>query len=125
MIEAASAGTHGYHVGEPPDPRTVEAATARGFDLTTQRARRVRREDFTDFDLILAMDRDHYAHLVAMRPNEARAEVRLFLDYHPKSKGGDVPDPYYGGPDGFERVLDMVEETARVILDEMRQRLKP
>ena len=96
-VEADSAGTHDYHVGEPPDPRTVKAAAARGFDLSAQRARRVNRADFQSFDLILAMDRSHFAHLNAMRPPDARAQVKLFLDYHPSGTLQDVPDPYYGG----------------------------
>ncbi len=119
-IETDSAGTHGYHIGEGPDPRTVKAAAARGFDLSTLRARRVTREDFERFDLILAMDQGHFAHLDAMRPNGARAQVKLFLDYHPGGKLKDVPDPYYGGPQGFEEVLDMVEETSRALLAQLR-----
>ncbi len=122
-IEADSAGTHGYHVGEPPDPRTVETAAARGFDLSALRARRVQPDDFQRFDLILAMDQGHYTHLAAMRPTNARAEVRLFLDYHPASKAKDVPDPYYGGRTGFENVLDMVEEASRGLRDALRVRI--
>lgn len=119
-MQADSAGTHDYHVGEPPDRRTVDAAAARGFDLSALRARRVRREDFHDFDLILAMDQSHYAHLSRMRPMDARAEMKLFLDYHPSEQLKDVPDPYYGGREGFERVLDMVEETNRALLTRLR-----
>ncbi|MBY0511750.1 MAG: low molecular weight phosphotyrosine protein phosphatase [Rhodospirillaceae bacterium] len=119
-IETDSAGTHGYHIGEEPDPRTVKAAAARGFNLSALRARRVTREDFEKFDLILAMDRGHFAHLDAMRPNGARAQVKLFLDYHPGGKLKDVPDPYYGGPQGFEDVLDIVEETSRALLARLR-----
>ena len=120
-MQADSAGTHDYHVGEPPDRRTVDAAAARGFDLSTLRARRVRREDFYNFDLILAMDQSHYAHLVRMRPADARAQVKLYLDYHPSGELKDVPDPYYGGREGFERVLDMVEETSRALLAQLRR----
>lgn len=116
MIESRSAGTHGYHIGEAPDPRTVAAAKRRGFDLSAQRAQKVRAEDFQTYDLILAMDRGHLAHLEALRPNGAKAEVRLFLDYHPDGKLKDVPDPYYGGPDGFENVLDMIEHASKVLL---------
>ena len=115
-VEADSAGTHDYHVGEPPDPRTVKAAAARGFDLSTLRARRVIAADFQTFDLILAMDRGHFAHLNAMRPPDARAQVKLFLAYHPSGALQDVPDPYYGGHEGFEHVLDMVEQTSRALL---------
>jgi protein-tyrosine phosphatase len=123
-IESASAGTHGYHIGEPPDPRTVAAAKQRGFDLSGQRARKVRKEDFETYDLILAMDRDHFAHLDSMRPNNARAQVKLFLDYHPERKHPDVPDPYYGGAEGFEHVLDMIEHASKALLAEIAADLK-
>jgi protein-tyrosine phosphatase len=115
-----SAGTHAYHVGEPPDPRSVSAGAARGFDMTSLRARKIRAEDFRVFDLILAMDRSHHDHLEALKPNDARAAVKLFLDYHPKLRGGDVPDPYYGGRDGFTQVLDMIEETSARLLAEIK-----
>ncbi len=124
MIVSASAGTHGYHIGEAPDPRTVAAAKRRGFDLSAQRAQKVRAEDFQTYDLILAMDRGHLAHLEALRPNGAKAEVRLFLDYHPESAFKDVPDPYYGGPDGFEHVLDMIEQASKALLGQMSAGLK-
>lgn len=124
MIESASAGTHAYHVGEPPDPRTVATARKRGFDLSAQRARKVRREDFQTYDLILAMDEDHFDHLSALRPHDARAEVRLFLDYHPARTHTGVPDPYYGGADGFELVLDMIEEASKALLKDVSTGLK-
>ncbi|HCX15214.1 MAG TPA: phosphotyrosine protein phosphatase [Rhodospirillaceae bacterium] len=116
-----SAGTHSYHVGNPPDPRTVRAAANRGIDLSNQRARRVRREDFHKFDLILAMDRSHLEHLRALRPKDSLAEVRLFLDYHPSEILKDVPDPYYGGDNGFEDVLDMIEQTITQLIKILRQ----
>jgi protein-tyrosine phosphatase len=122
-FEADSAGTHGYHVGEPPDPRTVDAAAARGFDLSGLRARKINRDDFRTFDFILAMDRSHYAHLEAMRPEGARAELKLFLAYHPDGTLQDVPDPYYGGHEGFARVLDMVEQTSRALLARLKSGL--
>ncbi len=121
-VVADSAGTHSYHVGEPPDSRTVQAAANRGIDLSGQRARRVRTEDFQAFDLILAMDRGHFAHLQALQPNGARAEVRLFLDYHPSAELKDVPDPYYGGAHGFEDVLDMVEQATAALIEQIKQR---
>ncbi len=119
LIEIESAGTHDYHVGDPPDPRTVKAAAARGFDLSALRARKVTRSDFQNFDLILAMDESHLAHLQALRPKDARAEVKLFLAYHPVESGKpltNVPDPYYGGPEGFEQVLDLVERASAGLL---------
>ena len=121
-ITADSAGTHGYHVGDPPDPRSSAAAAARGFDLSTLRARKVTTTDFHEFDLILAMDRGHFAHLAAMQPKTARAEVKLFLDFHP-ARGKDVPDPYYGGPEGFNDVLDMIEQASATLLAHAKGRL--
>ena len=118
-----SAGTHDYHVGDPPDPRSVAAAQARGFDMSQLRARKVRREDFHTFDLILAMDSDHHAHLTALRPNNAKAEVRLFLEYHPRKRVRDVPDPYYGGPEGFVTVLDLIEAASANLLAEIKRSL--
>lgn len=119
-----SAGTHAYHVGEPPDPRSVQCGATRGFDMKALRARKVRAEDFRLFDLILAMDSDHHDHLVALQPNGSKAEVKLFLDYHPQMKGGDVPDPYYGGAQGFTDVLDMIEEASKHLLAEISGRFK-
>ncbi len=116
-VEADSAGTHGYHVGEPPDERAQAKAAGRGYDLSDQSARRVRERDFHDFDLIVAMDRGHLAQLRRLAPRDGRAEVRLFLDFAgPAHRGRDVPDPYYGGLNGFEDVLDLVEAGARGIL---------
>lgn len=115
-ITADSAGTHGYHIGDPPDPRSCAAAAARGFDLSALRARKVTARDFQDFDLILAMDRSHFAHLEAMRPKGARADLKLYLDFHPDSRTKDVPDPYYGGPEGFAQVLDMIEAASKKLL---------
>ncbi len=121
-VTADSAGTHSYHVGEPPDPRTVQAAASHGIDLANQRARRVRTEDFQQFDLILAMDRGHLSHLQALQPNESRAEVKLFLEYHPSGKLKDVLDPYYGGVRRFEEVLHMVEQAAARLVAHIQQR---
>ena len=121
MVTIASAGTHGYHVGEPPDERSQAAALRRAVDISTQRARRVARADFTEFDLILAMDRGHYRALRSLAPPSAAERVRLFLDYAPELGLKDVPDPYYGGPDGFEDVLDMIETAAAALLEDLRR----
>jgi len=118
-VRVASAGTHGYHVGESPDPRAVEHAARRGYDLSAQRASQVARKDFEAFDYILAMDRGHLRLLRAMQPPGSRARLGLFLDASERWKGEDVPDPYYGGPEDFERVLDMVEEAAARWLDRL------
>ncbi len=113
-----SAGTHAYHVGEPPDRRSVAAARERGYDLSTIRARRVNDEDYHRFDLILAMDQDNLEQLVGWRPDDARADVKLLLDYasDERYRGASVPDPYYGGAKGFEHVLDLVEDATEQLL---------
>lgn len=113
-IHVESRGTHDYHVGEPPDARAQRHALRRGYDLSRQRARHVSVEDFAAFDLIVAMDRGHLGLLEQACPAQHRAKLRLFLPE------GDVPDPYYGGPGGFEAVLDIVEEGCRRLLDEIR-----
>jgi protein-tyrosine phosphatase len=124
-VEVRSAGTHDYHVGECPDPRTMKHATRRGYDLTSQRAMQVSHRHFHEFDYILAMDRGHLRQLEAIAPPGARARLGLFLDASTRWKGEDVPDPYYGGAEGFERVLDMVEEAARAWLDIIEAELDP
>jgi len=116
-IDFDSAGTHSYHEGEPPDARSIEAAARRGIDLSNQRARRVRTDDFETFELILAMDRGHEKILKRQAPESALSRVRLFLGYAPHLGTPDVPDPYYGAGDGFEQVLDMVETAAGGLID--------
>jgi protein-tyrosine phosphatase len=116
-VHIASAGTHDYHVGEAPDPRAVKHARRRGYDLSDLRASQVGHDDFFRYDFILAMDRGHLRMLRAIAPPNARAQVDLFLEASASWKGEDVPDPYYGGPEGFERVLDMAEEAAERWLD--------
>lgn len=116
---ADSAGTHSYHVREPPDPRTQHAALARGVDLSDLRARKVVAADFTRFDHILAMDHGHLAQLRRIAPSGTTAALRLFLDDAPGLEGREVPDPYYGGPDGFEQVLDLCEAGSRGLLDRL------
>ena len=116
-VVVRSAGTHDYHVGEGPDPRTVKHARRRGYDLSSQRAMQVRREHFHEFDYILAMDRGHLRLLRSMAPQDARARLGMFLEASARWKDEDVPDPYYGGAEEFERVLDMVEEAAGRWLD--------
>ncbi len=118
-IAVDSAGTHGYHQDAPPDSRAQAAAERRGYSIGGLRARRVVSEDFERFDLILAMDSDNLAVLKEMAPSDSRAQLRLFLDYSPDQPGADVPDPYYGGATGFERVLDLIEETIDRLVDEL------
>jgi len=124
-VRVASAGTHDYHVGDSPDPRTLKHAKKRGYDLSAQRAAQVTRDDFQDHDYILAMDRTHLRILRGMQPEGSRARVGLFLEASGQWKGEDVPDPYYGGAEGFERVLDMVEEAAQRWLDRFEAELDP
>ena len=120
-IAADSAGTHGYHVGEAPDERARAAARRRGIDIGGLSARRVRRGDFTEFDYVLAMDRGNYRELVRLCPPGAPARLGLYLDFAPDLGGREVPDPYYGGADGFERVLDMVEAAAHGLITHIRR----
>jgi protein-tyrosine phosphatase len=115
-ILAESAGTHGYHIGEPPDPRAQGAAALRGYDLSGLRARRVDRSDFQRFDLIIAMDRGHFAMLSGMAQPSTAHKLRLMMSYASAFQEKDVPDPYYGSPQDFERALDMLEDAARGLL---------
>jgi protein-tyrosine phosphatase len=124
-VQVRSAGTHDYHVGESPDPRTVKHASKRGYDLSTQRAQQVMNEHFHECDYILAMDRGHLRILKGLAPGDAKARLGMFLEASARWKGEDVPDPYYGGVDGFERVLDMVEEAAERWLDRIEAELDP
>jgi len=126
LIACASAGTHGYHVGEPPDLRTQEAARRRGYDLSAQRAQKVEPADFNSYDLVLAMDQDNMFFLSRIKPKDARTSPQLFLDYVgvPSAHAGapsEVADPYYGGEQGFERVLDVIEDGAARLLDMLKK----
>lgn len=122
FIEVDSAGTHGYHVGEPPDRRSQSAALKRGIDISAQRARQVQPIDFKRFDLLLAMDRDHLAVLSRDCPPEYREKLGLFMRYASRFKVDEVPDPYYGGTQGFEIVLDMIEDAASGLIANLRIR---
>lgn len=121
QIRAESAGTHAYHIGEPPDKRATEAAQRRGVDLSPQRARRVSPEDFEGFDYVLAMDQSNYDDLLEICLPEHTRKLRLFLGYAPDLPVRELPDPYYGGVTGFERVLDLIEEAAAGLLADIRQ----
>jgi protein-tyrosine phosphatase len=123
-LEVDSAGTADYHVGAPPDPRTRQAAARRGYDLSSLRARIVEPTDFERFDLILAMDRENLGVLRRRAPAAVHERLRLLLEFAPEGAAEDVPDPYYGGPNGFEEVLDLVEAAARGLLAHLRQRAR-
>ena len=121
-IRIDSAGTHAYHEGEPPDPRAALAALRRGINISNQKARAVQPSDFHAFDFILAMDEDNLALLEGMRPENSRAQVELFLNYSKGSRDSSIPDPYYGGSTGFERVLDMLVEAGRGLMEHLQRR---
>ena len=116
-VEVDSAGTHGYHVGEAPDPRTSKAAAKRGYDLSALRARKLEPEDFLNFDLILAMDAGHLEIMQRACPAEHRAKLGLLMSYARSSEAVEVSDPYYGGEKGFEVVLDYCENAVRGLLE--------
>ncbi|MBL0140979.1 MAG: low molecular weight phosphotyrosine protein phosphatase [Betaproteobacteria bacterium] len=114
-----SAGTIDYHEGEAPDPRAIEHAARRGYDLSDLRARQITYADFHQFDRILAMDRGHLRELKGEAPKGTLSRISRFLDHSGRWPGMDVPDPYYGGERGFEEVLDMVEEASARLLEEI------
>lgn len=120
-IEIDSAGTHAYHVGKPPDLRAQEAARRRGIDLSGLRGRRATPVDLERFDYVLAMDEENLRNLMAIAPPEHAGKIRLFLEFAPHRPEREVPDPYYGGEAGFERVLDMIEEAAEGLLAHLRR----
>ena len=121
QIQIDSAGTHAYHIGKQPDPRSQEVARRNGLDLSYQRARQVNREDFELFDYILAMDRDNLAILTQHAGEAYRHKVRLFLEYAPEVKQEEVPDPYYGGPEGFDHVYRLVDAASQGLLAAIRR----
>ncbi len=119
-IRADSAGIGDWHVGAPPDRRAIAAARRRGYDLAALRARQVEVADFARFGWILAMDRGNLRELEAMRPHAFTGHLGLFLDLAPGLGVREVPDPYYGGTDGFERVLDLVEKASAALIERLR-----
>ncbi len=122
-IEIDSAGTHAYHIGEPPDRRSQQTARSRGYDLSSQRARLALAGDFERFEYVVAMDRENQKNLLAICPPGYQERLHLFLDFAPQLGVQDVPDPYYGGPQGFEQVFDLVEAASAGLLAEIRTRL--
>lgn len=120
-IEIDSAGTHDYHIGEAPDSRTQLAAKQRGYDMSGLRGRQVEAADFSKFDYVLAMDDANLSILKRMRPHNALSHLGLFLEFAERHAEREVPDPYYGGAAGFERVLDMVEDAANGLLQHIKK----
>jgi len=119
LIEIDSAGTHDYHIGAPPDERSRKAAAERGYDMSKLRGRQVCAADFVAFERILAMDEDNLSLLKRRCPDTHRHKLGLFMEYSQTFTTREVPDPYYGGSDGFKQVLDMVEDAAQGLLAEV------
>lgn len=119
-IHIDSAGTSGWHIGEPPDTRAQQAAKRRGIDLSTLQGRKVESNDFKAFDYILAMDSRNQADLLAQAPAGGSERVHMLLSFAPERPEREVPDPYYGGDDGFEAVLDMIEAASQGLLEDIR-----
>jgi protein-tyrosine phosphatase len=118
-FELDSAGMGDWHIGQAPDTRAQAAARNRGMDISGQRARQVTSSDYERFDLLLAMDNSNYDELIALAPKSELHKVRLFLDYAPKAGTRNVPDPFYGGSEGFDHALDLIEAAARGLLAEL------
>ncbi|MEE9492498.1 MAG: low molecular weight protein-tyrosine-phosphatase [Gammaproteobacteria bacterium] len=123
VIEIDSAGTHAFHVGEPPDSRATSTARLRNIDLSTQRARKVNDRDYEVYDYILAMDNSNLEDLRIRCPEEHQLKLYRLLDFSRKAEISEVPDPYYGGSKGFERVLDLVEDGAEGLLKHIQSKL--
>jgi protein-tyrosine phosphatase len=124
LFEIDSAGMGDWHKGEAPDHRAQKAALGRGVDISGQAARKVELQDFEDFDLVLAMDGSNIEDLHDIAPHAARAKIRRFLDYAPQVGTQDVPDPYYGGTEGFDHALDLIEAAAQGLLAELTEETK-
>ena len=121
-IAIDSAGTHDYQVGQPPDPRAIAHARSRGYELADRCARQIDFDDFDRFEWILAMDQRNLDELEAMRPRRFRGHLGLFLDFAPESGSLEVPDPYNGEAEDFDRVIDLAERGAAALLDAVRRK---
>ncbi len=122
FVEVASAGTHDYHVGNPADQRSHQAALGRGVDMSSHRAQHLKKEHFDYYDYILVMDDANYSHTIRLCPSHLQEKVHYFMDFAPQLQVKEVPDPYFGGPDGFEHVLDLVEAASAGLMSEIRSR---
>jgi protein-tyrosine phosphatase len=120
LVVVDSAGTHAYHVGDPPDGRSVTHARRRGYDLSDLRARRVEDADFEHFDLILAMDWDNFTLLDEQCPPEHRGKLKRLTEFARRHRSPVVPDPYYSGAEGFEHVLDLIEDACDGLVDHLK-----
>lgn len=119
-----SCGTGSFHIGEKPDPRTIRAAAKRQYDLSVLRARQIKPEDFSYFDYILAMDRMNLGNIKAMAPKNHPGHIGLFLEFGQQRTYTQVPDPYYENEEGFDLVLDLVEDASRGLLESIKQKLR-
>lgn len=119
LIKADSAGTHAYHIGNPPDTRSQQAALGRGVDLSMQRARQVQASDFQQFDYLLAMDANNLKALQLIAQAQQAKNLYLLMEFANRWREREVPDPYYGGTQGFERVLDMIEDASEGLLEHL------
>lgn len=122
FFDLDSAGTHAYHVDAPPDHRAQETAKSRGIDLSDLRGRKITVEDFDKFDYVLAMDKDNYAILDEMCPSAKKEQLKLFLDFAKDVNFDEVPDPYYGGTGGFEKVFDMLEQASYGLIEHIQSK---
>ena len=122
QVSIDSAGTHGYHTGEAPDSRAVATALNFGVDISHLRARKVSVADFDAYDLIIAMDRNNYADLQKIRPKGSRADLQMMMQYHPQAHPEDVPDPYYGGMDGFSYMCELLQSATQGLLSSIEGR---
>lgn len=123
QVSIDSAGTHGYHVGHAPDSRAVATALNFGVDISHLRARKVCASDFEDYDLIIAMDRSNFTDLQQVRPAGSKAELKMMMQYHPEARPDEVPDPYYGGMDGFNFMCSLLDSATQGLLKDVEGRL--
>jgi len=121
LFEIDSAGTHAYHIGEPPDERAQAACARRGIDISPLRGRKAVAADIDKFDYVLAMDHENYEDLRDICPPGQESRIRLFMEFAADRPEEEVPDPYFGGASGFDRVLDMIEDAARGLLEDIRR----
>lgn len=123
QVATDSAGTHGYHIGHPPDSRAVETASGFGVDISRLRARKVSVSDFNEYDFIIAMDHSNYEDLERIQPAGSKAGLKMMMDYHPEAQPKEVPDPYYGGMDGFTYMCELLDSATRGLLTDIEGRL--
>ena len=123
QVSTDSAGTHGFHAGHSPDARAIQTASTFGVDISHLRARKVSASDFNKYDLIIAMDRDNYEDLQRIQPLGSKAELKMMMHYHPEAQPQEVPDPYYGGMDGFTYMCRLLESATQGLLMDVEGRL--